>query len=400
MSFKRIFALVLCTLMLCVTLAQAISVSAASQSELEAELKKLQQQSASIENQIANLKKDKAKQQDLKKALESRISNLQSQINLCNSVIEKNNAVIAANEKEIAQKNKEMEKTILDFKKRIRAIYMSNSTAGGLEVLLGAESFSDFIALSQLTQNVSKRDKKMVNEIVDEIKVINEKSAENKKLIEEQKAIKADLVAKQKDLDADVAEINSVISTIQKNSSSLSAELKKLENQYNETMNSLGNPEGGIDIPFDGSFTWPVPGYTNRTSEYGPRWNSSHAGIDISQGGIANARVVAAASGTVTVYCKTCTHNYGKWSNGKVWSCGCGGGYGNWLKIEHGRHNGISYRTVYAHLAPGSITVSTGQYVKRGQMVGRVGTTGRSTGNHLHFEIRQDGVAKNPMNWY
>ena len=392
----------LCLVMILVTCVMPVfSVSAESEAELKDKLEDLKNQSSAIESEIASLKAQKADQQKIKNALEKQIANLQYQINICTDAIDKNNEIIAENEKEIANKTEKMQQTIFEFKKRIRTIYMSGSTTGGLEILLGADSFSDFIALSQLTQNVSRKDKKMVDGIVAEIEEINLKIEENRALVEEQKAIKAELDIQQDKLDDQVAEISRVISSIQADNKELQTELDRLEAEYQSTLDMLYSPEGGEDTVFEGMFTWPVPGFTNRTSEYGPRWNANHAGIDIAQSGIANARVVAAASGTVTVYCNSCTHNYGKVnSNGSVYSRGCGGGYGTWLKIEHGQHDGISYRTVYAHLSPGSIAVSTGQYVNKGATVGRVGTTGRSTGYHLHFEIRQNGVPKNPMNWY
>lgn len=402
MKLNKIISLILCVAMFvgCMSLPSYALTKEESQQKLE----QLQGEAANIQAEINRLKNNKNEQVKLKNALEARINNLQSQINICNANIDKNNEIIAKNEAEIAVKNEEMEKTIRDFKKRIRTIYMSGSTAGGLEILLGAESFSDFIALSQLTQNVSKRDNKMVDEIVEEIKVIEEKSAENKKLIEEQKAIKADLVAKQDELDKDAAEIQKVINSIQADVNSVVTEQKKLEAEINKTLQELYG--GAVNsAPFSGKFIWPVPGFTNRTSDYGNRWNSLHAGIDIAQSGIRDARVVAAASGTVTVKCSSCTHNYGKYSNGKVWSCGCGGGYGNYLYIDHGIYNGQYYRTVYAHLGTGSVAVSSGQYVAQGQMVGRVGTTGMSTGYHLHFELRH-GYSKNslpadnPMKFY
>ena len=98
------------------------------------------------------------------------------------------------------------------------------------------------------------------------------------------------------------------------------------------------------------------------------------------------ATVVAADSGTVAYVNDYCPHNWGKSG-----SCGCGGGYGKYVWINHG--NGKE--TIYAHLS--SLAVSTGQYVSKGQVVGYVGSTGYSTGPHLHFECRYNGVKYNPM---
>lgn len=124
-------------------------------------------------------------------------------------------------------------------------------------------------------------------------------------------------------------------------------------------------------------FAWPVPGHTNITSGFGSRWGTTHKGIDISDGGIAGVPVVASRAGTVTRADNACTHNYPKDA-----SCGCGGGYGNRVEISHG--DGTS--TLYGHMV--TITVSVGQTVEQGQVIGYVGCTGHSTGFHLHFEIK------------
>lgn len=120
------------------------------------------------------------------------------------------------------------------------------------------------------------------------------------------------------------------------------------------------------------------------TSRFGARWGRSHKGIDI--GAPKGTIIKAAASGTVTTVQTGCTHNY----NG---NCGCGGGYGNYLIISHG--NGV--QTVYGHCT--SILVKNGQTVSQGQTIATVGSTGQSYGNHLHLEIRVNGVAQNPQNY-
>ena len=124
-----------------------------------------------------------------------------------------------------------------------------------------------------------------------------------------------------------------------------------------------------------GSFLWPVPGVRTISSPFGPRWGRFHSGIDISTGGIYGRTVVAADSGTATVKRSA-------------------GGYGLHIIISHG--NG--YSTYYAHLS--AVSISSGARVSKGQAIGRVGNSGRSTGPHLHFEIRKNNVAKNPMNYF
>ena len=125
-----------------------------------------------------------------------------------------------------------------------------------------------------------------------------------------------------------------------------------------------------------GRFTWPVPGVNHVSSYYGPRWGRFHKGIDITQGGVYGRTIVAADTGTVTTVSRT------------------SGGYGLHVIITHS--NG--YSTVYAHCS--SVMVSAGQRVSKGQAIARVGSTGNSTGPHLHFEVRKNGSHTNPMNYF
>ena len=173
MKFTRIISLVLCAIMFvgCINL----PAYAYTESQIQSELDRLEKEQAAIKAEINSLNKDKAKQNQLKSALDKQISNLQSQINLCNDKIDKNNAAIAANELEIAEMNKKIEKAIFEYKKRIRTIHMTSSSGNGVEILLGAETFADFIALSQASLNISRRDKKMVDNIVSVIDDIKEK---------------------------------------------------------------------------------------------------------------------------------------------------------------------------------------------------------------------------------
>ncbi len=135
-------------------------------------------------------------------------------------------------------------------------------------------------------------------------------------------------------------------------------------------------------------FTWPVPGFYHISYGVGWRWGAYHKGIDIWSNGIRGANICAAAAGEVIFVNNVCPHDYGK-----TYSCGCGGGYGKYCIIDHG--NG--YWTLYGHSQ--NIIVSVGDHVEQGQVLGYVGSTGHSTGDHLHFEVRLDGVAQDPTNY-
>ena len=142
--------------------------------------------------------------------------------------------------------------------------------------------------------------------------------------------------------------------------------------------------------PSTGGYVWPVPGHYELSSVWNEdRETYNHGAIDISDWDIMNAPVVAAESGVVVLFNDECDHNYAKEG-----SCGCGGGYGKFIMIDHG--NGKA--TLYAHLS--SVAINDGDYVQKGQLIGYVGTTGWSTGPHLHFETRLDGEKYNPMTEY
>ena len=166
-----------------------------------------------------------------------------------------------------------------------------------------------------------------------------------------------------------------------------------MENVLNEI---LYGSSGG-NLVNDGKFKWPTS-FKRISSYYGKRWGKMHNGVDISNGSYGSP-VYAMADGKVYKCVKTCTHNYRKVnSSGNVYSCGCGGGYGNYLAIDHGKYNGASYKAYYAHL--GSVTVSNGATVKKGQIIGYIGSTGRSTGPHLHFGIMKNDAWVDPMQFF
>ncbi len=180
---------------------------------------------------------------------------------------------------------------------------------------------------------------------------------------------------------------DTVTSRYDENSSSEWEETSSVYSSENETSSATSSC---YTTDTSSAYEWPVPGHYVLTSVWNEdRTTYNHGAIDIADENIMNAPVVAAQSGVVALSNDDCVHNYGK--DG---SCGCGGGYGNYLMIDHGEGKA----TLYAHLT--SLTVSTGDYVQKGQVIGYVGTTGWSTGPHLHFETRLYGEKYNPMTEY
>lgn len=372
------------------------TVDAATKSEIQQSINKLEKESAEIEKEIKELQKDINAQQQLKAAIEKKIANAHEQIRVCNNEIAKINEQIAENKAEIEKINSEIEADKLAFKKHLRAIYMSNS-GNNIQILLGAENFSEFLQLSQLTASLSARDNQLLEKLTDAIEALNAKQEENNKLLEEQVKIKAVIAEKQKELESESAQIQSVINKIDSNQSELEqdqADIEKQIKQYEKTLASMASA-GGTSFVYDGGdFLWPVPSSSRITAVFqgnDPVHQGKHNGIDI--GASFGSAIVAISDGVVVKANNSCTHNWGKSG-----SCGCGGGYGNYVTINHGTKDGKTYVVTYGHMTRASVSV--GQTVKKGQTIGTVGSTGWSTGAHLHFGIAVNGSWVNPSNYY
>ncbi len=383
---KRIMT-VLLSVVLFVVSSCVMGVSGASESQLKDEIAKLEQQSKELEAQIKNLKKQNANQQAVVDAIEKKISNTQQQINACNNEIYKINSQIEANKNEIKKQNEEIAQTKELFKKRLRTIYMNN-TDSSIQILLGAEDFSHYLQLEQLTSSISAHDKQIIEDIYDTIKELEKKQAENEQLLNSQVAIKADIVKKQNELQADVAEANSILGKINSQTNNLTqqnknveAQIKKAQNDLNSLFSSFGT---NSSVVYDGNgFKWPVPSCFTQTTYAG------HTGIDIPAR--SGAAIHASAGGVVLTAVTGHIRNPG--STGLA-------SYGNYVVIDHGNRGDVNYKTYYAHMS--SVSVRVGQTVKQGDIIGGVGNSGNTwgnTGTHLHFEVRVNNSPKNPNNY-
>lgn len=394
-SLKRIVTIILCIAMV---VTSSLYTAAASKDQLNKDIASLRQQASAIQSEINKLKAEKADQGAILAAIRKKIANTQAQIDRCNQEIASINSSIEANKAEITAKEAEIEDDIFEYKKRLSAMYMSNSD-NNIQILLGAENFSDFLRLSQFTASMSARDKKLIEALKAEIEVLNEKNAENEKLLNEQVSIKATIDAQQDELEAQENEAAAIYNNIaaeqqenQEDVDAINAQIKKLQKQLeddiaNRNYTTFINPNTGLQ--------WPVSGFFGISAHYKSNdavHKGRHNGMDIAGGGIAGQPIRAVADGYVTLVHNGCSHNYKKYGN-----C-CGNGYGNYATVNHGTLtiNGSSanYVAYYAHAS--KIIVSNGQYVKQGDIIGYVGTTGWSTGYHLHFGMLRNGSWINP----
>ncbi len=387
---KTVIKVVSLILAICI-LAVPFSASAASKSELNSKISSLEKQANEINKKINSLKGNINKAAALKAEYDKQIANLEDQIGVYEDAISKYNSEIKALEKEIKEKEDaiEAQKTLL--KQRIRAIVMLGE--GEMSFFVGGENFSDYLSKQAISKRVSAFDNSLIDSFNKAIIEIEAKKATLNDKKAELDTAKSSLDSKRSELAAKRKTVNSELSSLYSKSSDLKNDLaavEKAKQKYEDEVQRLireaeGNTPSSQKYT-GGALLWPVPNYYTVTSPYGYRTHpisgqyKFHKGIDISGSGIGGKPIVAAADGTVT----TAGYNTG--------------GYGNYVVINHGYSNGKLMTTHYGHMR--SIAVSTGQTVKRGQVIGYVGTTGSSTGNHLHFEVRFAGETTNPMNFF
>ena len=379
---KKILAILLAFSIFCGAFS-LMPVTAATKDEIKAEIKDLEAESAELEAEIAKLKGQVNAQEKIKNAYVAQITNLQAQINVYNNTIIELNNKISSKKAEIANKEKKIEDTKTLLKQRIRAIYMSGTTNSDLLLLLGSDNYSEYLTSRSLAKSISAKDEALIKDINEAIASIEASFADIDAAIKEQNEAKAILDTKKAELDSKKSAVNTIIYELSQDKKKLEKENQKLEaeiNRLSAEINAGMQQNGNQNVVFNGKFGWPVPGHYYVSSEYGQRWGRLHKGIDIAAGGIYGKPIVASADGKVLV---------AGWSTG---------GYGYYVTINHGYLNGNYYTTLYAHMKQ-KPSVKAGQTVKKGQVIGYVGSTGDSTGPHCHFEIWVNGSPKNPRNY-
>ena len=426
MKLKRILCALLSVCMISLPISMSVfSAGAESISSLQQKLEDLEKQNKDYQSILDKAESDIKDKEEYKDALVNKIKNLNDKIAITRESIEALNSDIEAKQTDINNANSDIKSQVDALCVRLRTIYMAGS-ASDLEIILGAKDFSDFVDKMELVKTLSNYDKKLIGEITDKLDSVSEQkeSLENDKadLESKQDSLQADLddlndtlekneeilknlytesdnaksaiesaVGESDEIQAKIASYYAKQATAAQEAAQKAQEADKANNNSGSS-NTDGSSSGssGDITPSSSGFTWPCPGFYYLSSLWNEdRTTYNHGAIDIAGAGIMGASVVAADNGTVIDTYNSCYHNWGK--NG---SCGCNGGYGNYVMIDHG--NGKV--TVYGHFT--NVIVSPGQTVKKGQTIGYVGSTGNSTGPHLHFECRYNGVKYNPMTEY
>ncbi len=358
------------------------------ESEREAVDSKIDQKSSEINQNIAEQKKIKDEIVKLDSKIidtNTKMQEKEKEIQDTQAEIEKLKEEITLLEKKIAERNDLLEE-------RARSIQTTGGSASYLDVLLGAESFSDFINRITAVNTIVNADKKIMDEQQEDKADLEDAKNEIEEQLKSLEEAKQKLESLKAELDGQKSEKNVLFAELEEQQNKLELEKEELEahaGELDELEAQIGNEikaeqsrlaelarqkelerqrqNAANGLPAVSSGTWTTPAYGTVTTEFGwdvlngkPRY---HYGMDIAARG--SIPIVAAADGYVL------KSHYSS-------------SYGNVIYMTHSI-NGKTFTTVYAHLS--SSSVGTGQYVEKGQKIGMMGNTGYSFGQHLHFEL-------------
>ena len=369
--------------------------AAASVSDLR---QKLQEQQAALEKvnqQLKETQSDKADAQALKTQLEQQKSLLLSQIGtlteqiggLDNDIVNKQDE-INQKQQEVDQKQAEYDQRWADFKDRMRAMQRLND-GGSIALLSSATNLYQLLTFATTLEQIVSKDEEICQQLEDEHTQLEQQRAELEQA-------KADLEAKKADYEAQKAALNSKTSELAENISQTDESISKAEaeeqalkeaqieankkvdeaaKELDAALNAANQAYGNASIQCSLDFGRPLATYKYVSCYFG---GNGHRGTDYAAPG--GTEIYAVSGGVVTA----AAYHYS---------------WGYYVQVYHGKDdNGNSYSTLYAHMNSAPI-VSVGQSVSKGQRLGYVGSTGNSTGNHLHLEMKVNNVLVNVMNY-
>lgn len=364
--------------------------------EKEAEINRIKEEKKALQSgltDVQSLKKQleasKAELDNYVKELDGNLANIQARINELKTMI-------TEKEEEIEQKGAELEEAILAqqqqyeaMKTRIKFMYEKGDTMY-LELILGSKSFGDMLNKAEYIERLSAYDRRKLDEYVsyaEYVGLCKEELEEEKSVLSEAKAA---VEEEEASLNALIAEKEQEIYKVSSDIQSKDAAIKEYEAEIAAQNNTIKTLEAAVAEErkrlaeeqrrkYDGGvFAFPVASYTRISEEYGNRIHpilkvpQFHNGIDI------------AAPGGTAIYAAY---------NGSVVAADYSSSMGNYVMIDHG--DGLY--TIYMHAS--ALYVSKGAEVTKGQKIAAVGSTGRSTGNHLHFSVRLNGSYVSPWNY-
>ena len=383
--WKRAMAAVMCAAVL-MTAAPVTAYADSTLDHLNGQYSELEKQQQAIKDKLNKTKTEKEKQEAIRKNLTNQISTTQKQINLLDNKINYLQNDIADKEQRINELSAEVVQQQDLFMKRIRSIYKTSVGTSMLGMVFGVDSLGSYLSYGKYLSRISEHDSALLQTLSDNIEELRTLQAQMQAEKEDLADTKMTAESKKAGLTSQKTEVESTLQDIKKleqeylaDKAAVEKEMKQIQADIDAIYASTAGSGSQVDYSGTG-FIYPVKGYTYISSYYGWRFNNTnyHTGVDFPAP--ANTPIRASASGTV-IYVRTGA------GYGRAW------GYGNYVIVDHGG----GFSTLYAHCT--SIPVSVGDTVTKGQTIAYVGTTGWSTGYHLHFEIRRNGAHTNPLNY-
>ena len=384
-TIRRLAPLLLALLVSLSAVVPALAVTQADIDALKNDAQSLTAQRKELEKKLDALADDKSKVLQKKNLLDQQIANTASQIKNVEAQIADYEQLIVQSEEELADAQAREEAQYELFCRRVRAME-EQGTVSYWSVLFKANSFTDLLSRLDIINEIMDSDQR----IIDQLEVLQEEVSQRKAGLEENKAqsesAKAELESKKSELGKQRADAIALVNQINDNENEYEATLDELDKEEERIQARIvalskqlaaqqaaqGKPSktnpGGYIWPVDSRYITSTMGGRNSPGGIG---STNHKGTDIGRVGYTSS-IYAAKAGTVIV---------SQYSSS----------YGNYVVISHGSGN----TTLYAHMS--SRKVEVGQYVEQGAVIGITGSTGHSTGPHLHFEVTENGVRVNPL---
>ena len=327
--------------------------------------------------QLNDLEKEKAAAEQEKADLSKQLETVVAEMETMKGEIEKKEAEITVKEEELIQAQIDENDQYESMKKRIKYMY-ENGSSQFIEVLCEAKDITDFLNKAEYISNISDYDRDMLKQFQDIVAEVEVQEKQLQAEYDEMEQMQNDLIEKQSSIESLIDAKDTEIGEMSDQLAELKEAVATAERKQQERASSYSNSAGASVVTGNGTFTHPCPGYTRISSYFGwreqplPGASTNHKGMDFAAP--TGTPIYAAAGGTVT-------------------SAGYSGNAGNLIIINHG--NGL--QTYYMHCH--QIYVRAGQKVSKGQNIAIVGTTGNSTGPHLHFQVMSGGTPVNPQNY-
>lgn len=403
--FIRITCIFLALLMVFSLLSSVLSVRAVNKAEIEALQEKknvLETKIAELQTTVDEMESSHSRYLDRKAVIDQQIECNREEIALIEQQVALYDQQIAETRARLAEASRTENEQYAILRTRMRSMEESG-TLSYLNILLNASSLSDLLGKVTDISEIMHYDQTLQEEYVNAREDVQQLNAQLEEAQSLQRSIQEELTLKQEQMEAQTVVAYQMIAELENNISEYADEIAAneeeeaaLQKDIDKLMAQLAAEEAarkaaeeaarranqpvpsGGSVGGTGSYQWPVDCYIV-TSEYGYRVHplqqttKFHAGVDI--GAQSGQSIYAADSGTVATAASNSS-------------------YGNYVLINHGGGSA----TLYAHMS--SMAVSAGQSVNKGQVIGYVGSTGWSTGPHLHFEIRQNGSTVNPLQFF